>query len=408
MLLERTTNNTLHRGVTKSVAMDTGVSLRVVQHIWEKGQRGGGGHAVVSRRSKNCGRKRVHVDTQGIRNVPLSNRTTIRDLASSLNVSKSSLFRRLKEGKFRRHTNDIKFSLTEDNKKARVRFCISMLDCQSIPHEPTFRGMYNIVYIDEKWFYRTRKCQKYYLALEEERPQRTVKSKNFIEKVMFLAAIARPRFDVDGNETFSGKIGIFPFTSTEPAKRTSANRPRGTMVTKAMTSVTKETSRAYLVNKVLPAIKEKWPLEDRESPIFIQQDNAKTHISVDDEEFCRVATENGFDIRLICQPPNSPDLNVLDLGFFAAIQSLFQKSSPQNVEDMVTKVIKAYDDYPTERSNRVFLTHQACMREIMQDKGGQHYAIPHMKKQTLENNGVLPIRLQCDQQIFEEAVEFAN
>ena len=47
MLLERTTNNTLHRGVTKSVAMDTEVSLRVVQRIWEKGQRGGGGHAVV-------------------------------------------------------------------------------------------------------------------------------------------------------------------------------------------------------------------------------------------------------------------------------------------------------------------------------------------------------------------------
>lgn len=35
-------------------------------------------------------------------------------------------------------------------------------------------------------------------------------------KVMFVAAVARPRFDVNGNEEFSGKIGIFPFTIKEP------------------------------------------------------------------------------------------------------------------------------------------------------------------------------------------------
>ena len=44
-----------------------------------------------------------------------------------------------------------------------------------------FNSMYNIVYIDEKWFYRTRCNQKYYLANDEERPHREVKSKNFIE-----------------------------------------------------------------------------------------------------------------------------------------------------------------------------------------------------------------------------------
>ena len=53
----------------------------------------------------------------------------------------------------------------------------------------SFKPMYNIVYIDEKWFYRTRKNQKYYLANDEDRPHREVKSKNFIEKVMFLAVV---------------------------------------------------------------------------------------------------------------------------------------------------------------------------------------------------------------------------
>jgi len=64
-----------------------------------------------------------------------------------------------------------------------------------------------------------------------------------------------------------------------------------------MTSVNRETIRTFLVDKVLPAVKEKWPAEERGRPIFIQQDNAKTHIAVDDSDFCRVAKEDGWDIR---------------------------------------------------------------------------------------------------------------
>lgn len=89
----------------------------------------------------------------------------------------------------------------------------------------------------------------------------------------------------------------------------------GTLELKAISLVTRDTIHKFLIEKVLPAIKEKWPSEERGCPIFIQQDNAKTHIAVDDLDFCCVAQE-GWDIRLMCQPPNSPDLNVLDLGFF--------------------------------------------------------------------------------------------
>lgn len=68
-----------------------------------------------------------------------------------------------------------------------------------------------------------------------------------------------------------------------------------------------------MVNKVLPAIKEKWPPSERGTmPIYIQQDNAKTHIAVDAKEFCAAAKAGGWHIELIFQPPNSPDLNILD------------------------------------------------------------------------------------------------
>ncbi|XP_021306339.1 uncharacterized protein LOC110431559, partial [Sorghum bicolor] len=398
-LLARTDPPILRRGVTKAVSEKFGVPLRVVQQIWQNGQ-SGGIKKIVNQYSSNCGRKRVQVDLEAIKDIPLRKRTTLRELAAALGVKKSTLHNRFKEGYFRRHTNDLKFSLTDENKKARVKYCLSMMNGLS------FKELYNVVYIDEKWFYRTRKNQKYYLANDEARPERSVKSKNFIAKVMFLAVVTRPRFDENGHCTFDGKLGVFPFVKIEPAKRWSPNRDRGAPVTKAMTSVTKEVSREFMLNKVLPAIKAKWPAEERGLPIFIQQDNAKTHIAVDDPAFVQAAQADGWDIRLTCQPPNSPDLNVLDLGFFAAIQALFEKGTPNNINDIVKKVDEAYKNYPVDRSNRIFLTQQGCMMEIMKHNGGQHYNIPHMKKRTLELQGRLPITLKCPLQLHSQAMEF--
>ena len=227
MCLERTTPGMLKEGVTKSVANDMGVPLRVVQRVWRDGKTDGGISAFDSNKKKNCGSKKHPFNPDVIKDVPLRERQTIRGLANALKMPKSTLHKRLKEGKFRRHTNAIKFTLTEQNMKERVRFCTQMLDSLSLPDDPTFKSLYNVIYIDEKWFYRTKKNQIYYLAPGEEIPRRAVKSKNFIEKVMFLAVTARPRFE-NGVCTFDGKIGIFPFTKLEPAKRKSPNRPRGT------------------------------------------------------------------------------------------------------------------------------------------------------------------------------------
>ncbi|KAG3005744.1 hypothetical protein PC123_g5889 [Phytophthora cactorum] len=44
--------------------------------------------------------------------------------------------------------------------------------------------MYDIVYVDEKLFY---------LLPGEPEPERSVRSKRYITKVMMLAAVARPR-----------------------------------------------------------------------------------------------------------------------------------------------------------------------------------------------------------------------
>lgn len=48
---------------------------------------------------------------------------------------------------------------------------------------------------------------------------------------MFYAAVAKPRWNEEGECTFDGKLGIFPLTQQKPAKNNSKNRAAGTMVT---------------------------------------------------------------------------------------------------------------------------------------------------------------------------------
>jgi hypothetical protein len=196
-----------------------------------------------------------------------------------------------------------------------------MLDPRTIPSEPLFKGMLDYMFIDEKWFNITNKTARYYSVPGKEQPECTCKSTTHIPRLMILCAVARPRYDSQSNCTFDGKIGCFPLITYEVVKRPSVNRPASTIEIKPMDSVNKEVIRDFMIQKILPAIRAKWPREDVDKPIFIQQDNARPHLSPHDKLFCDAAKQDGFDIRLVCQPTNSPDLNILDLGFFNSLQS---------------------------------------------------------------------------------------
>ena len=197
---------------------------------------------------------------------------------------------------------------------------------------------------------------------------------------MFLFALARPRMDNEGNFTFDGKIECFPLVTHEPAKRTSKNRVAGTLEMKPITSVTKEVMRAFIIQKVIPAIRAKWPTENATEPIYIQQDNARPHIEPSDPLFREATQQDGFNIQLICQPPNSPDLNILDLGFFASIQSIQFKNATRTVVDIVNVVQREFDNYSPVLSNRIFVTLQTVMIEVMKARGGNNYKTPHINK----------------------------
>ena len=177
-----------------------------------------------------------------------------------------------------------------------------------------------------------------------------VKHKSHIMKVMFLCAVARPRFNTPLSSWWDRKLGIWPIGDWEPAKRKSKNRPKGMLVWKNKI-MTKEVYRDLPIRKLIPAILENWPTRDRRSrEIFIQQDGAKNHICEDDKLFNDPLEENGVNVELYMQAANSPDANLLVLGFFRAIQS-FNNAALRNEEELIKAVSEAYDKYPREKIN---------------------------------------------------------
>ncbi|CAB1110880.1 unnamed protein product [Ectocarpus sp. CCAP 1310/34] len=74
---------------------------------------------------------------------------------------------------------------------------------------------------------------------------------------------------------------------------------------------------------------------------------------------------DGWDIQLINQPANSPDKNVLDLGFFNSIQSLQDRTTPTSIDDLVGAEKDAWNEDPPVVLNRVWLSLQPCLEQIM-------------------------------------------
>ena len=151
--------------------------------------------------------------------------------------------------------------------------------------------------------------------------------------------------------------------------------------------ITRDVYHEYLIQKFLPAVKEKWPMCN--GRIRLQQDGAKSHILEDNVEFKEAVAEIGLNLTVFTQSPNSPDTNILDLGFFRAIQS-FNDDCPANEEELIKSVEKAYGEYPYRKLNHVWLTLQSCLNMIIENNGGNDYKILHLGKESLDRWGLLP------------------
>ena len=134
---------------------------------------------------------------------------------------------------------------------------------------------------------------------------------------MFLAAVGRHHKRPNGTH-FCGLVGVWPFVREGIAARSSKNRAGGETELK-LVSVDGNVWRDIMVGKVFPAIRDAY--KHLKKQVVIQIDGAKPHIKSSIQASIEAeCSKQGYNITLERQPAQSPDFNVLDLGFFHSLQ----------------------------------------------------------------------------------------
>jgi hypothetical protein len=339
-----------------------------------------------------------------IKLVPHKARRSVKKLACQVGMAKSTINQYIhprsadEQPLIIRHVSKLKPTLTEKNKVERYLFCADQLNFAT-RHlvRPRFLDQMDRVHIDEKWFNLCQDGEGYLLVEGEEPPVRHVKHKNYIGKVMFLCAQARPRWDHHAKKQWDGKIGIWPIGKYTVAQRNSVNRAAGTVEWESE-NIDHELYRDLMVNHVFTEIMNKWPAAEWNNPNFkirIQQDGAGGHTKFDDAYLAETLAELGITdkIEIYTQPPNSPDLNILDLGLFNALQAEYYDTSPKNEVELIAMVEQTYNNYCYLKINRVFVTLQTVFNAVIECNGGNDYKLEHMNKDRLEREGRLPVAI---------------
>ncbi|WVZ68920.1 LOW QUALITY PROTEIN: hypothetical protein U9M48_017795 [Paspalum notatum var. saurae] len=347
-LLQRSKNGKLGKKDTTIVSQQFGVKLQTVQRIWRQGKKQLAQNIPVKVPNlKKCrsGRKPIPIDLEKLNSS--QKKMTIEDVSRELGISKSRIQRYLRKGLIRRHSSSIKPYLTEDNRKARLKWCIDMIEEGGLD-APKFKDLFDFVFIDEKWFYLHQKSES---------------------------------------------------TTCYPVKMNHTARAK---------TRTTSLGSCFCVLLLVQGLEMEYQLErsgqEKMCTSQFSYNIAPTHIKVDDPQFLEVAKQDGFDIRLICQPANSPDFNILDLGFFRAIQAIQYKKNAKTLNELIPVVQEAFLEYCPKRANRMFVTLQTVLKEAMKIKGGNKIKIPHMQKQRLEREDMLPLQIPCEPSLLAEAI----
>jgi hypothetical protein len=389
----------LPHGVVARVAKTHRMSERTVARIWARGT-----DVDVENENKFADRRAnnkrppkydLNVLKARLKNIPMEERGTIRASAASMDLPISTFYHYTKKKIFKSTRVAVKPTLSPTHCRNRIDFVQSRRD----DDDPQFFDMqFNVIHIDEKWFYVDKVNRRCYLAEDEENLFTKQRNKKYMTKVMFLAAVARPRIDNNNDGwDFDGKIGVYPFVEYSEAKRSSRNRPAGDIEMKPI-NVTRDLFRSYIFEWLLPDIKKKCPAVMLENKIYIQMDNASPHAidlsDVDIAEFGRICTDLEIDVEFRRQPAQSPDMNICDLCFFPSIQSLyFETVNMKTVEDIVAGVDEAFRLYDPQLLNRAFLSLFQNYNMCIINFGGNQYKSPHMAKEARERDNTLPVTI---------------
>ena len=129
-------------------------------------------------------------------------------------------------------------------------------------------------------------------------------------------------------------------------------------------TVTQEFHHKYLIDYVIRSIKEKLTSMKGE-PIYIQQDNVRSHIPQWDEALFNTGTDDAWNVRMKNQPTNLPDVSVLGFGYFNSVQALQQKECTCNLPELFTVVENAFNDVTETALSNHFITLMTVFNKVL-------------------------------------------
>jgi len=109
--------------------------------------------------------------------------------------------------------------------------------------------------------------------------------------------------------------------------------------------------------------------------VWYQHDGARPHTAaVNEKQWAMHGRKNKFDIRVVTQPAQSPDLNINDLAFFASLQTDVELVAKENVSDLVEAVEKSWEEFPPDRMAAVWRCLYGSFKGIIESNGGNEYS----------------------------------
>ena len=128
----------------------------------------------------------------------------------------------------------------------------------------------------------------------------------------------------------------------------------------------------------------------------------RAYLDTTDYKFPQATFELNLNVKLVFQPPNSLDLNVLDLGYFNSTQSLQYHSDSQNIQELVEVVRTSFNTLHCKKLNDTFLMLQKLTETIILCDRNSNIILPHICKRKSESAGQLPLSIKVVDFIKEE------
>ena len=105
----------------------------------------------------------------------------------------------------------------------------------------------------------------------------------------------------------------------------------------------------------------------------LPMDNARPHIVDNDKASIKAVLLKHPSIKIIYQPPQSPDTNPLDEGIFKTLADHVEDKDPQNRETLITTVRNAWNELGG-RTVVAHIVHQRVVRrKIISADGGNRF-----------------------------------